>query len=234
MDGFSYTDIFETKGIEYIVIIFFLILIIPFWLILNRKRAASEFISESAGIRLSIPMGIFLSRNHTWAFLESSGLAKTGIDDFLVRVTGNVMVRFLKKEGEQIRKGELMAEILQDERRLKIYSPVSGRVAEVNGSTVENLSADPYGEGWIYRLVPSAWKSETQSYLLADETRQWLNREAERFRDMVAAFVAGRTGAESLPVLQDGGELSGHPLSELPEEAWAVFEKSFLTLEVGT
>ena len=36
MDGFSYTNIFDTKGIEYFIIIAFLILIIPVWIIYNR------------------------------------------------------------------------------------------------------------------------------------------------------------------------------------------------------
>ena len=33
MDGFSYTDIFDTKGIEYLIIIAFLLLIIPVWIL---------------------------------------------------------------------------------------------------------------------------------------------------------------------------------------------------------
>ena len=37
MDGFTYHDIFETKGLEYLAIIAFFLLLIPFWIILNRK-----------------------------------------------------------------------------------------------------------------------------------------------------------------------------------------------------
>jgi glycine cleavage system H protein len=31
MEGFTYVDIFSTKGIEYIIVIVFLILIVCFW-----------------------------------------------------------------------------------------------------------------------------------------------------------------------------------------------------------
>ena len=37
MDGFSYSNIFATKGIEYLIIIAFLILLIPFWIAFNQK-----------------------------------------------------------------------------------------------------------------------------------------------------------------------------------------------------
>ena len=37
MDGFSYINIFDTKGIEYLVIIAFLVMIIPFWIIINKE-----------------------------------------------------------------------------------------------------------------------------------------------------------------------------------------------------
>jgi len=36
MEGFTYIDIFATEGIEYLVVIVFLLLIIPFWMFLNR------------------------------------------------------------------------------------------------------------------------------------------------------------------------------------------------------
>ena len=36
MEGFTYVDIFATKGIEYLLVIVFLLVIIPFWMFLNR------------------------------------------------------------------------------------------------------------------------------------------------------------------------------------------------------
>jgi glycine cleavage system H protein len=50
MDGFSYSNIFETKGIEYIIIITFLVLIIPFWLIINKREAIKRKIMNALGI----------------------------------------------------------------------------------------------------------------------------------------------------------------------------------------
>ena len=61
MDGFSYNNIFETKGIEYLIIIAFLLMIIPFWIIINREASIKSQIRNAIGILsegiLRIPQG---------------------------------------------------------------------------------------------------------------------------------------------------------------------------------
>jgi len=52
MDGFSYSDIFATKGIEYLVIIAFLALLIPFWIVLNKQSKMTRQIQSTLGLRL--------------------------------------------------------------------------------------------------------------------------------------------------------------------------------------
>ena len=46
MDGFSYHDIFATKGLEYLVIIAFLALLIPFWIVLNKQVKIKVYLEE--------------------------------------------------------------------------------------------------------------------------------------------------------------------------------------------
>lgn len=38
MEGFTYVDIFATKGIEYFLVIVFLIVLIPLWRFLNKPE----------------------------------------------------------------------------------------------------------------------------------------------------------------------------------------------------
>ncbi len=47
MDGFSYNNIFETKGIEYLVIIAFFLILIPFWIKLNKKVKTTEHVQKT-------------------------------------------------------------------------------------------------------------------------------------------------------------------------------------------
>jgi glycine cleavage system H protein len=235
MDQFSYNNIFETKGIEYLIIITFLALIIPFWIILNRKDAIKRQIKRAFGVLsaniLRIPKGLFYSRNHTWAHMEISGNATVGLDDLLLHITGEVNFNTLKSQGESIKKGDLLAEIDQYGKLLKIYSPLSGEIVGINPLLKENpglMNKDPYGEGWIYRIRPSEWIAETGSYLMADEAIAWSKRELERFKDFLATSFNKYSPGSTQVILQDGGELSDNPLSELSDEVWQDFQKSFL------
>lgn len=239
MEGFSYTDIFETKGIEYLIIIGFLFLIIPFWYFLTRPAASEAVVKKAAGVlsvsSLKIPMGIFFSRNHTWAYLESSGMAKTGLDDFLIRVAGPVRVNFLKKEGETVRKGQPVAELVHDGKTLKVLSPLSGSIGEVNPMLNETLAdGDLIETSWFYRIKPSDWKGETSRFYLAGEAADWFRGEIERFKELMSEYRTEYIPGNAFPVMQDGGELKDTGLKDLPEQAWHTFEKSFLTSEVET
>ncbi len=238
MDGFSYTDIFATKGVEYIVVITFLTLLIPFWLLLNKQGKISRQIRNVLGNLsfniLKIPQGLFYGANHTWMFMEKSGAARVGLDDLLLHITGEVKFCKLRNPGELISRGELMTEIDQNNKHLSILSPVSGIIVATNIRLTENpslLNEDPYGNGWIYKIKPSNWIEEVKSCYFAGEATNWSARELERFRDFLAVTTKIHTPETSMVILQDGGELCDHTLSALPDEIWRDFETEFLNLE---
>jgi len=235
MDGFSYYNIFDTKGIEYLVIIAFLLLLIPFWLVLNKQVKVKEQVSKSLGVLkaaiLNIPQGIFYSRNHTWAYLGKSGTAKVGLDDLLLHITGEVKIQQLKNPGDNVNKGDLLAVLVQDSKSLNVFSPISGTIFNTN--QVLNLKSnllidDPYGKGWIYEIKPSKWVSEIASYYLADDATAWFKKELERYKDFLSINMQKLSPATSMVVLQDGGELLENSLSDLPDEIWLDFQKQFL------
>ncbi len=235
MDGFSYQNIFETKGIEYLIIIAFLILIIPFWVMINKREAIKRRIRKTLGILsaeiLRIPQGIFYSNNHTWTHLERSGVAKVGLDDLVLHITGEVKLSNLKKPGNFINKGEPLAEIDHNGKRLQLTSPISGRVTGTNTALSDHpgiINEDPYEKGWIYEVRPSEWVSETESYHLAGDAIAWTKGEVERLKDFLAGSMKKYSSESQLVILQDGGQLCDNPLSELPDEVWQDFERSFL------
>lgn len=234
MNGFSYSNIFETKGIEYLVVIAFLVLLIPFWLLLNKKNTFSGHFQKVLGIltakTLKIPQGVLFGHNHTWAHLDMSGIAQVGLDDLLMHITGAVKFSNLRNPGENIMKGDLLAELEHQGKKLRIFSPVSGEITDTNAVITENpelLSEDPYGKGWMYKLKPAHWNAETNGYYLAEDATNWMGKELERFKDFLSG--AGSLSSESARlVLQDGGELRDHSLSDLPDEVWHSFQQNFL------
>jgi glycine cleavage system H protein len=237
MEGFNYSDIFETKGVEYIAIIAFFIVLIPFWFILNKngviKQKIRKVLNALTFENLKIPQGIFHGKNHTWAFMEKSGTASIGLDDFLLHTTGEVELINLKKSGEEINKGDLLTELVKENKVLKIFSPVSGIVLETNSLLNENpaiLHEDPYGKGWICKIKPTKWMDEVHNLYLAEETIGWSKSELQRFKDFLALSGKKYFQYTDLVVLQDGGELADHTLSDLPDSVWNDFQDNFLNL----
>jgi glycine cleavage system H protein len=239
MDGFTYNNIFEMKGIEYLAIVVFFAILIPFWLLLNREVKTKQKVHQHLGsltpYSLQIPQGLFFSRLHTWAHLEKSGLAKVGLDDLLVHITGEVCLNRLLDSGERIKKGDFLGEIVQNDKRLKIYSPISGEIVGTNPLLIKNpelLNEDPYQRGWMYKIKPMSWVADTQSYFLAEDASLWARQELERFKDFLAQSLGKYSPDPSAVILQDGGELRDQPLSELPDEVWQDFQQNFLSKKV--
>lgn len=235
MEGFTYVNLFDTKGIEYLIVIAFLLLIIPFWKVLNRPVKVSGRVQQAAAVltpgMLTVPGGLFYSKNHTWAHLERSGNALVGIDDFVSNITGSVRAVLKKEPGEQVKKGELIAELVQDGKSLGVFSPVSGKVNRLNHALEEEpqlLGSDPCGSGWLCSIEPSDWKGETNPYLFARQATEWLGEEVARLRDFLALRADRYMPAPSMVALQDGGELTGNLLSEMPADLWKEFENEFL------
>ncbi len=235
MEEFSYHNIFDTKGIEYLVIISFFIILIPFWLLLNREvdvtkrlKKVLQFLSPA---RLVIPQGIFYSKHHSWVFLEKNGVAKMGIDDLLLKITGIVNIRFLKNREEMIRKGDLVAEVFQQGKTLQLYAPISGKILYSNTELNDNqalLMKETFGKGWVYSIKPSNWLEDVSDCYLAEDATLWFNQEFDRYKD----FLAAQSQRAGMIVLQEGGELVEGSLSALPNESWNAFQKEFLKSEL--
>lgn len=238
MEGFSRIDIFDTKGIEYIFVIGYLLILIFFWKISGRQirlvRQAQEVIGNLSATILKIPQGLFYNKNHTWTHLDDSGVARVGLDDFLQHVTGEVQFENFKGEGETVNKGDLLTEIYQDNKRLKIFSPISGEVMHLNEelkSNPEIVNEDPYREGWMYEIKPSRWKAETNSFYLAEEATNWATKELERFKDfLTGGSMQKYSSRPSVVMLQEGGELRDNILADLPGEVWQGFQKEFMSI----
>jgi len=200
----------------------------PFeWVVIDCPPALGILTAKS----LRIPQGLFYSRLHTWAHMERSGVAKVGLDDLLMHITGEVKVNRIKASGEKIRKGDLLAEIDHHGKLLKIFSPISGEIVEANSVLSESpelLNEDPYVKGWMYKIKPSSWVADTNSYFMAEDATQWSIQELDRFKDFLSVSLGKYSPQPSAMILQDGGELRDQPLSDLPVEVWKDFQQDFL------
>lgn len=237
MDSFHYIDIFSTKGIEYIVVIVFLLFLIPFWQYVI-SPVQPNVVLQAAGIRgvfdkiaLSIPHGIHLDPTHTWAFLERSGKVRVGIDDFLMHVTGKITQMTSPKKGVLVKKGDVLSTIEHNGKFLKLYSPINGKIVKQNNRILRNperLGNNSLFSDWLYKIEPSNWAADSKLLLLSTKAENWLKTEYDRLRDFLVFSSQKYSMSPNMIVLQEGGPIKDYVLSNLSAEIWEEFQSEFI------
>ena len=233
----SYFDMFSTKGVEYLIVIAFLVVLFPFWrLITTPSKSLRDFSLSQVPFVLNkiisrIPRGFHLDPTHSWAFLESSGLARVGIDDFLLHVTGPSTAKIIHKPGDSVKKGDVMSILEQKGKTLNVYSPISGRIKKRNRKLVINskkLNDSPYDKGWLYTIEPDNWVRDSKRLILVAKAEEWLKNEFDRLKDFFVFSTRKYSLNPELVVLQEGGEIKDRVLQDLPKDIWQEFQIEFL------
>jgi glycine cleavage system H protein len=91
---------------------------------------------------------------HEWVETVDGG-ARVGVTDFAQAQLGDVIFLELPELGTTLKPGDRFGVVESVKAASDLYSPVGGRVAEVNdalGDAPERVNQDPYGGGWLMRL----------------------------------------------------------------------------------
>jgi glycine cleavage system H protein len=98
--------------------------------------------------------GFRFTATHEWVQTEDSS-ARVGITDYAQAQLGDVIFLELPDVGTRLQAGDRFGVIESVKAASDLYSPLSGRVAEVNAAlsdAPEKVNQDPYGAGWMLRL----------------------------------------------------------------------------------
>jgi glycine cleavage system H lipoate-binding protein len=193
-----------------------------------RSAASAGAMSESG---LNIPKGVYFDKSHTWAFMETDGTVKVGVDDFLQHVTGKLTRIQMKKPGEKVIKGEAMVTFIQNGKQLIVSSPLSGVIKAENKLLFTDpslLNQSPFNDGWVYQIEPTNWSRENQFLFMADKYTDWVKGEFRRLRDFLAMAIKPESPEFAYVTLQDGGEITDNVLSNMGPEVWEEFQTRFM------
>lgn len=180
---------------------------------------------------ISVPKGLYFDKTHTWAFMEKTGNLRTGIDDFIPRVTGKITGIEMKNPGDKIKKGSAAFSIIQNGKKLNINSHVSGTVKCNNKTLTENsskLNTSPFDSGWVYEVEPTNWLREISFLINESEYKLWLKNEFSRLKEFLFSSIQNKNNELTPAILQDGGELKENVLAHYGPETWEDFQTNFI------
>ncbi|QIK66481.1 glycine cleavage system protein GcvH [Nocardioides sp. HDW12B] len=106
------------------------------------------------------PDDLKYTREHEWVRDpgESEGSVRVGITDFAQEQLGDIVYVSLPDVGAEVTAGGAVGELESTKSVSDVYVPVAGRVSARNDAldeTPELVNSDPYGEGWLFEIVPA-------------------------------------------------------------------------------
>ena len=92
------------------------------------------------------------TKDHEWVRLEGD-VATVGISKHAADALGDVVFIETPEAGKTVSVGDSFAVVESVKAASDVYSPVGGKVVEVNAALAdkpETINEDAYGEGWLF------------------------------------------------------------------------------------
>jgi glycine cleavage system H protein len=102
----------------------------------------------------NVPNDLHYTEEHEWIRLEGK-IATVGITQFAVEQLGDVTQVDLPREGETLKKGDVLGSVESVKAVSDVYAPVSGKVVKINSplqDSPEYLNEEPYDGGWMIQV----------------------------------------------------------------------------------
>ncbi len=108
---------------------------------------------------MDIPKYLKYSKDHEWAnYDEDEGIVIIGVTDYAQDKIGDITYVELPEDEDEVERGTSFAEIEHHKGVEEVYSPITGRVVEVNDALNESpelINQEPYDEGWLIKVEPN-------------------------------------------------------------------------------
>ncbi|HSE69800.1 MAG TPA: glycine cleavage system protein GcvH [Nocardioidaceae bacterium] len=106
------------------------------------------------------PEDLKYTSEHEWVRTpgEADGSVRIGITHFAQDALGDIVYVSLPEVGADVEAGGTVGELESTKSVSDVYAPLSGKVVARNESldaTPELVNSDPYGEGWLFEVVPT-------------------------------------------------------------------------------
>ena len=120
---------------------------------------------------MTFPENLKYTPEHEWIRVEGNE-AYVGISEFAQGELGDIVFVDINSVGQEIAKDGVFGSVEAVKTVSDLFLPVTGTILEVNpalNNAPELVNSDPYGDGWLYRV------------LLSDETELDGMMDADRY-----------------------------------------------------
>ena len=106
------------------------------------------------------PEDLKYTSEHEWVRTpgQADSSVRVGITDYAQDALGDIVYVSLPDVGADLEEGVAVGELESTKSVSDVYAPLAGSVVARNDAldaTPELVNSDPYGEGWLFEIVPS-------------------------------------------------------------------------------
>ncbi len=104
---------------------------------------------------MNIPKNLLYTSEHEWVKIEGN-TATIGITDFAQGELGDIIFLEFPDLDAVFNVGDIFGTIEAVKTVSDLYMPLEGKIVEVNNilnDNPEKVNEDPYGEGWIVKII---------------------------------------------------------------------------------
>lgn len=106
---------------------------------------------------MNVPENLRYTESHEWVRIEGDQVV-VGITDFAQHELTDIVFVELPEVDREVTAKEACCVVESTKVAADIYSPVSGRISEVNRDLIDHpdwINNSPYEEGWLFRVALS-------------------------------------------------------------------------------
>jgi glycine cleavage system H protein len=106
---------------------------------------------------MKIPENLKYTKDHEWIKIEGE-FAIVGITDFAQSELGDIVYVDVETQGDVVEQEEVFGSVEAVKTVSDLFMPLTGEVVEFNEeleSSPESINSDPYGKGWIIKILIS-------------------------------------------------------------------------------
>ena len=104
---------------------------------------------------MNIPANLKYTKDHEWVKIEND-IATVGITDFAQGELGDIVYIEVDSLGENLESESVFGTVEAVKTVSDLFMPINGKVDLFNerlDNNPELINTDPYGEGWIIKIV---------------------------------------------------------------------------------
>ena len=132
------------------------------------------------------PDDLYYHKEHFWARVEGDTVT-VGTSDFAQKLAGQIVYVELPPIGKAVEQGKPCGSMESGKWVGRIYSPLSGKIEDVNGELEDNpelINESPYEKGWMCKVRAANLQEDLKNLMKVENLPDFIKAETERVKKL--------------------------------------------------